>query len=117
MYPPPKHWTQVTCTGFEEISGGGSFLVDCAVSDDNGAPISLSVSNDSAHYTVSGVNCYSQGGTASCTGNGTYEFRVVGINNSSSVEQATITVTASANGVKSDPFTATFPVDPSGGGF
>lgn len=113
--PPPTHWTQVTCTGFEEISGGGSFLVDCAVSDDNGAPIGLSVST-SPYYTVSGINCLSQSGAPSCTGNGTYEFRVDGVNNTSQIQQASMTITATANGVPA-PFQTDFNVDPINGGF
>lgn len=113
--PPPAHYTQVTCSGFEEISGGGSFLVDCDVQDDNGAPIALSVST-SPYYTVSGINCYSQGGTPSCTGDGTFEFRVDGVNNSNNVVQASMTVTATANGVPAY-YKADFNVDPSGGGF
>jgi hypothetical protein len=113
----PKHWTSISCTGFEEISGGGSFLVDCAVSDDNGAPISLKANSNDSNSRVSGINCFSNGGTPTCPNGGTFEFRVSGINDGSSVIYSSITATATANGVsetfKSDPF----PVDPSAGGF
>jgi hypothetical protein len=115
--PPPSHYTQVSCTGFEEISGGGSFIVKCAVSDDNGASISLTANSNNANSRVSGINCYSQGGTPSCSGNGTYEFRVTGVNSGSTVLSSSVTVQATANGIpqtwNSDPF----PVDPSSGGF
>jgi hypothetical protein len=108
---------QISCTGFEEISGGGSFLVDCDVSNDNGAPISLDAHSNDGNSRVSGINCYSNGGSASCPGNGTFEFRVSGINDGSDIVHSSITATASANG-KSATFTSDpFPVDPSGGGF
>ncbi len=104
--PPPeeppvvKHWTEISCTGFEEISGGGSFLVDCAVSNDSGAPISLEAHSNDGNSRVSGINCYSNGGSQTCPSGGTFEFRVSGINNGSSILYSSITATASANGVK-----------------
>lgn len=110
-----QHWTQVTCQGFEEISGNGSFLVTCNVQDDNGASIALSVS-PSQYYTVSGINCSSQGGTPSCVGDGTYQFRVDGVNNTSNIVQASMTVTATANGVPAN-YVTDFNVDPASGGF
>jgi hypothetical protein len=115
--PPPSHFTSLSCTGFEEVSGGGSFLVDCDVDNDNGATITLDAHSNNGNSRVSGINCYSQGGTPSCQGKGMFEFRVSGINDSSSIVYSSITVTASSNGVdktfNSDPF----PVDPSDGGF
>jgi hypothetical protein len=115
--PPPPHHTQITCTGFEEISGGGSFLVDCDVSSDNGAPISLSAHSNDSNTRVSGINCISNGGTPSCPGNGTYEFRVTGNNSGSTILYSSITAVASANGVPATFTSDPFPVDPSGGGF
>jgi hypothetical protein len=115
--PPPSHYTNVSCVGFEEVSGGGSFLVDCDVSNDNGAVITLDAHSNDTNTRVSGTNCYSQGGTPSCHGSGTFEFRVSGINDGSSIVYSSVTVVASSNGVdkklRSDPF----PVDPSSGGF
>jgi hypothetical protein len=119
---PTPHTTQVTCTGFEEVSGNASFLVDCDVASDNNGPSSLKVkvnpsSDGQLHARYSGVNCYSNNGTASCPHNGTYEFRVTGINDTSSILYSSITVTATANGV-SDVFdSGLFPVDPACGGF
>jgi hypothetical protein len=114
---PTSHTVQVSCVGFEEISGGGSFLVDCDVDNDNGKTITLIAHSNDANSRVSGINCYSQGGTASCTGKGTFEFRVSGINNTSNIVYSSVTVTASSNGVdktfRSDPL----PVDPACGGF
>jgi hypothetical protein len=114
---PPPHYTNVSCTGFEEVSGAGSFLVDCAVSNDNGAEITLDAHSNDGNSRVSGINCYSQSGAPSCHGAGTFEFRVSGINDGSSIVYSSVTVVASSNGVdkpwRSDPF----PVDPSGGGF
>ncbi len=115
--PVVKHWTQISCTGFEEISGGGSFLVDCAVSDDNGAPISLEAHSNNGNSRVSGINCYSNGGSQTCPSGGTFEFRVSGINDGSSILYSSITATASANGVKATFTSDPFPADPSGGGF
>jgi hypothetical protein len=115
--PPPPHWTQVTCTGFEEISGSGSFLVDCDVSNDNGAPISLSVNSNDTNSRVSGINCITNGGSASCPGNGTFEFRVSGINDGTTVLYSTVTAVASSNGITATYNSGQFPVDPSGGGF
>jgi hypothetical protein len=112
---PVSHYTQISCNGFEEISGGGSFIVSCDVADDNGAPISLNVSN-SSYYTVSGINCYSQNGASSCTGDGTFQFRVDGVNNTDNTQQASMTVTASANGIPAT-YEADFNVDPEAGGF
>jgi hypothetical protein len=114
----PQHFVQISCTGFEEISGGGSMIVKCDVStDDQSAKIALSAHSNDANSRVSGINCFSQGGSASCTGDGTYEFTVTGVNDGSTVLSSSVTATASANG-KSDPFTSDpFPVDPSGGGF
>lgn len=114
---PPQHFVQISCTGFEEISGGGSFLVDCAVSNDNGAQISLSANSNDGNSRVSGINCYSQGGTPACQGNGTFEFRVTGINNGSTVVYSSVTAVASSNGVTATYNSGQFPVDPSGGGF
>jgi hypothetical protein len=92
-------------------------LVDCDVSNDNGATITLTAHSNDANSRVSGINCYSQNGAASCTGNGTFEFRVSGINSGSTILYSSITATASSNGVdktfRSDPV----PVDPACGGF
>lgn len=114
---PVTHFTNVSCTGFEEITGGGSMLIKCDVSDDNGAQISLDAHSNDGNSYVSGINCYSQGGTPSCQGNGQFEFRVNGINNGSSVLMSSVTVTATANGVPKTPSPYTFKVDPSSGGF
>lgn len=115
--PPVEHWTEISCTGFEEISGGGSFLVDCGVSDDNGALISLEAHSNNGNSRVSGINCFSNGGSQTCPSGGTFEFRVSGINNGSSILSSSITATASANGVKATFTSDPFPVDPSEGGF
>jgi hypothetical protein len=115
--PPPHHFVNISCTGFEEVTGGRSFLVDCDVSNDNGAQITLDAHSNDGNSRVSGINCFSQGGTPSCHGNGTFEFRVTGINDSTNIVSSSITATASSNGVdktfRSDPF----PVDPSCTGF
>jgi hypothetical protein len=114
---PPHHFVNISCTGFEEVTGGRSFLVDCDVSNDNGATITLDAHSNDGNSRVSGVNCFSQGGTPSCHGAGTFEFRVTGINDSMNIVSSSITATASSNGVdktfRSDPF----PVDPSCTGF
>jgi len=115
--PPITHFTQVSCTGFEEISGGSSLVVDCDVSNDNGAPITLDVGYDTSVLQVSGMRCISQNDAASCLGNGTYEFRVKGINDGTSVIHATMTMVATSNNVASKSFVASFDVDPSCGGF
>lgn len=112
-----KHWTEISCRGFEEISGRESMLIDCTVSDDNGARISLDAKANDGNSRVSGINCFSDGGAPTCPSGGTFEFRVSGINDGPSVVYSSITATATANGVpktfKSDPF----PVDPAEGGF
>jgi hypothetical protein len=114
---PPHHFVNISCTGFEEVTGGRSFLVDCDVSNDNGAQITLDAHSNDGNSRVSGINCFSQGGTPSCHGNGTFEFRVTGINGSTNIVSSSITATASSNGVdktfRSDPF----PVDPDCTGF
>jgi hypothetical protein len=115
--PPPPHFTNISCTGFEEVSGGGSFLVDCDVGNDNGAMITLNAHSNDANSRVSGINCYSQGGTPSCKGAGTFEFRVTGINDTSEILYSSITVTASSNGVDKTFVSDSFPVDPRCGGF
>jgi hypothetical protein len=115
--PTPTHFTNLTCTGFEEISGGGSFLVTCSVSNDNGAQIGLSIQGES-NVTTSGINCSSQGGSPACNGNGTFQFRVVGVNNGSTTLTGSVTAVATSNGVNSTPYNSgSFNVDPSGGGF
>jgi hypothetical protein len=114
---PPSHWTEISCTGFEEISGRGSFLVDCAVSDDNGAPISLEAYANDGNSRVSGINCFSNGGTQTCPSGGTFEFRVSGKNEGSSILESSITAVASANGVSAAFISDPFPVDPAEGGF
>jgi hypothetical protein len=114
---PPQHFVNVSCTGFEEITGGGSFLVDCDVSADSG-PISLTASSTNGNSRVSGINCYSNGGSASCPGTtGTFEFRVSGINDGTSILSSSVTVTASAGPATKTWTSDSFPVDPSGGGF
>ncbi len=121
IYPnchrPVKHYTEVSCRGFEEISGGESFLVDCQVSDDNGARISLDAYSNDGNSRVSGINCYSDGGAETCPNGGTFEFRVEGINNSTNIVYSSITVIASANGVEKEFKSNPFPVDPYEGGF
>ncbi|HET7320788.1 MAG TPA: hypothetical protein VFI84_04385 [Candidatus Saccharimonadales bacterium] len=89
----------------------------CDVADDNGAPIALDAHSKDNNSYVSGINCYSQGGTSSCQGNGTFEFRVNGVNDGSTVLMSTVEVVASANGVPSPTQDYTFKVDPSAGGF
>lgn len=113
----PKHWVDISCTGFEEISGGGSFLVDCVVSDDNGAPISLQAHSNDGNSRVSGINCWSNSGSQTCPSGGIFEFRVSGINDGSSIVYSSITATASANGVSKAFTSDPFPVDPEDGGF
>lgn len=115
--PPPSHWTEVSCVGFEELKGGDSYLVSCAVSDDNGAQISLSAYSNDANSRVSGINCYSNGGSPTCPSGGTFEFTVEGINNSSEVLSSSITIVASANGIPKEFISNPFPVDPYEGGF
>jgi len=117
--PPVQHWVQVSCTGFEELFGGESMIIKCDVStDDQNAMISLDAHSNDANSRVSGINCYSQGGSPSCKGNGQFEFRVSGINDGTSTLSSSVTVTASASGVSSKPWTSDpFPIDPSGGGF
>ena len=115
--PPVQHWTQVSCTGPQEISGGGSVIVKCDVSDDNGAQISLNAQSQDSNSQVTGINCYSQGGSPSCSGNGQFEFRVNGFNSTSGILTTTVKVYATANGVNSNTVTMTFNVDPSSGGF
>jgi hypothetical protein len=114
---PPQHWVEISCTGFEEITGGGSFLVTCAVSDDNGAPISLLANANDANSTVSGINCVSNGGSQTCPSGGTFQFRVDGINNGSTTLYSSLDATASANGVSQTFKSGSYAVDPSDGGF
>jgi len=115
--PPPSHYTQVSCIGFEELSGNGSEIIKCTVADDNGGPISLTANSNNTNSHVSGINCWSQGGTPSCSGNGTFEFRVGGANNGSTVLSSSVTVVASANGVPQTFTSDPFAVDQSSGGF
>ncbi|HVX48478.1 MAG TPA: hypothetical protein VHA05_03945 [Candidatus Saccharimonadales bacterium] len=117
--PPEKKYTEISCTGFEEITGGGSFLVDCEVHTNTGKPISLSAHSNDSNSRVSGINCYSNGGSQTCPSTGgTFEFRVSGINSGSTIKYSSITATASAGGVESKPFVSDqFPVDPENGGF
>jgi hypothetical protein len=105
------HFTNVTCTGFEEIFGGESMIIKCDVSNDNGAPISLDAHSNDGNSRVSGINCYSQGGTPSCQGNGQFEFRVTGINTGTTTLSSSVTVTASSNGVNKTWTSDPFPVD------
>jgi hypothetical protein len=91
--------------------------IQCDVSNDNGAPISLTAHSTNGNSRVSGINCFSQGGTPSCHGNGMFEFQVTGINDGSSIVYSSVTVTASSNGVDKTWTSDPFPVDPSGGGF
>lgn len=113
-----QHWVNISCIGFEEISGGGSMLIKCDVStDDQSAKIALAAHSNDANSRVSGINCFSQGGSASCKGDGTYEFTVTGVNDGSTVLSSSVTATASANGVSATFTSDPFPVDPSGGGF
>ncbi len=114
---PVTHSTNVACTGPQEITGGGSVIVKCDASDDNGAPISLNAQSQDSNSQVTGINCYSQGGSPSCQGNGQFEFRVNGFNSTSNVVTTTVKVYATANGVNSNTQTMTFNVDPSSGGF
>jgi hypothetical protein len=111
--PPVTHFTNVSCVGFEEIFGGESMIVKCDVSNDNGASISLDAHSNDGNSRVSGINCYSQGGTPSCQGNGQFEFRVTGINAGSTVLSSSVTVTASSNGVSKTWTSDPFPVDQS----
>lgn len=115
--PPVQHSTQLGCTWQEEITGGDSSLAVCDVQDDNGAAISLITENEDSNSQVSGINCYSQGGSSSCNGNGTFQFRIKGFNDGSSTVKTTVKVWAIANGVKSDPQVITIDVDPSSTGF
>jgi hypothetical protein len=110
--PPVQHWTQISCMGFEEITVGGSLKVSCVVSDDNGAPVSLSANSLDTNTKVSGIKC-KDNGTASCPSGGTFEFTVVGVHEGTSQVQAI----ASANGVTATFTSDPFPVDPEDGGF
>lgn len=114
---PVTPHVQVTCTGPEEISGNGSIIIKCDVSNNTGGSISLDAHSNDANSYVSGINCYSQGGSPSCQGgSGQFEFRVNGVNNGSTVLMTSVTVTATTNGAN-DSHTYTFKVDPAGGGF
>ncbi len=114
---PVMHWTQISCTGFEEVFGSAGLTIDCAVSDDNGAQISLDAHSNDTNTQVSGINCFSNGGSQTCPSGGTFEFLVSGNNNGSTVLWSSVTATASANGVKAPFVSDPFKVDPSGGGF
>lgn len=114
--PPPTpvtHYTNLTCTGPEEMTGGGSLLVVCQVSNDNGAQIALSadVTSNSGNLRVSGITCKSQGTTA-CQGNGTYEVRLAGTNEGTSPVYSNLRIVATSNGVPSTPFQQAIKVDP-----
>ena len=111
----PKHFTNLTCQGQEEVTGGGSSLLVCSVSNDNGAQISLNVKvlSNTGNLLVSGIQCSSQNGAPACQGNGTYEIRLGGVNDTTSPIYSELKVTATSNGVSSDPFDQTFKVDPS----
>jgi hypothetical protein len=109
----PNHWVNVGCTSPEEITVGGSVLVDCVVTADSGQ-ITLSVVNDDTNSRVSGVNCYSNGGSQTCPSGGTFEFRLTGEHEGTT----SVTVKAMANGVTSEPVhIGPMPVDPADGGF
>lgn len=114
--PPPEHWVHLSCTGFEELSGRASMLIDCAVEDDNGAPIFLKAEANDGNSRVSGISCISHEGAQTCPGKGTFEFRVSGKNEGVSVLESSVTVTATANEVSAS-LTESFPVDPAEGGF
>jgi hypothetical protein len=113
---PVTPHVQVTCTGPEEISGNASVLVKCDVSNNTGGSISLDAHSLDGNSYVSGINCFSQGGSPSCQGNGQFEFRVNGVNSGSTVLLTTVSVTATTNGA-SDSHNYTFKVDPKDGGF
>jgi hypothetical protein len=122
----PSHSTSVVCRGFEEVSVGGSFLVDCDVASDTNSASSIKIkinpsSDGQLHTRYSGVGCLTEARPdytpATCSRNGTYEFRISGINDITKVMYSSVTVTATANGV-SDVFESSdFPVDPDCGGF
>jgi hypothetical protein len=113
----PSHFTNLTCQGQEEVTGGGSSVLVCKVSNDNGAEIALNVqvTSNSGNLLVSGIQCTSQGGTPTCMGSGTYEVRLKGVNNNADRTPvfANLEATASSNGVRSDTFRQTFQVDSS----
>jgi hypothetical protein len=110
---PVNHWVSVSCTSPEEITVNGSVLVDCTVLADSGQITLSAVSND-ANSRVSGINCYSNGGSQTCPSGGTFEFRLTGQHEG----MTSVTVKASANGVVSDPVVlGPMPVDPDTGGF
>ena len=115
--PPPEHFTEISCRGFEEISGGESFLVDCDVNNDNGAPISLKANSNDGNSRVSGISCISNGGSPSCPGKGTFEFRVTGINKGPTILSSSVTAIATSNGIPASWNSGSFPVDPEEGGF
>jgi hypothetical protein len=110
--PPPSHWVNVSCTTPEEIFAGAGVLVDCAVTSDGGA-ITLQASSDNSNSRISGINCYSNGGSQTCPSGGTFEFRLSGVNAGTS----SFTVTAGSNGASATFHSGSFPVDPADGGF
>jgi hypothetical protein len=112
---PPQHFTNLTCQGQEEVTGGGSSKLVCNVSNDNGAEISISakVLSNPGNLLVSGIQCSSQGGSPTCKGAGTYEIRLGGVNDTTSPIYSELKVTATSNGVPSEPFDQVFKVDPS----
>jgi len=95
------------------MTGGGSLLVVCQVSNDNGAQIALSadVTSNTGNLRVSGINCSSQG-TPACQGNGVYEIRLAGTNDGTSPVYSDLAIVATSNGVPSSTFRQTIKVDP-----
>jgi hypothetical protein len=114
-----------TCTSFEEVIVGESFLERCAVEDDTGAYLYLdaqpNLSNDGLfHSNVTGINCVTNGGQQWCPNGGTFEFRVHGINDwvpPPDFIMSSIDVTVSAANAQDVTHTYSFAVDPSCTGF
>jgi hypothetical protein len=111
---PPSHFTNLTCQGQEEVTGGGSSKLVCSVSNDNGAQISLSVSvlTNKDNLLVSGIQCSSQNGVSACQGNGTFEVRLGGVNETTTPIYSDLEVVARSNGVPSAPFDQKYKIDP-----
>lgn len=113
--PPPSHSTSISCQVQEEITGGDASETYCTVVSDESVPSTISVTtSDSSELYVTGVEC-TDNGTASCDASpGHYSFVLHGVNDGSAAIYPTLTVSATANGVTTNPpFQATIKVDPS----
>jgi hypothetical protein len=100
---------QLSCQGFDEISGGGTFELDCVATSDNGASVQVTAQQGNANISVSPAEQNCSSGTA-CS------FMVTGHNDGSTVLTSSVLVVAQANGAQAT-WDGSFKVNPGNNGF